>query len=261
MVDDTPRKQPDDGRSPSPPLNRAHADRHGSQAYETLYPGETLAGGTSGGHRSTPISESLDPEQQQTPDGVTGAQGPAEAPIQAENSWMDAWWMYSQGSIGSTNDQTHSTQLQPEVQLEHAELQMLSLPERPAQPTGYGVEVLSTENAAKTDPAQEVDKRRFLFPRYKFEPWKSDEKPWEMDEIIDKVGTKRRKEIAGFDADISLVPLVRYASSKIRAQKSRADYRTWAQGGKKSKQNRDTEGLPTKKSRPLASEPQLLGRS
>lgn len=66
-------------------------------------------------------------------------------------------------------------------------------------------------------------------------------------------------EVTESDSNVSLVPLVRYASSKIRAQKSTADYRNWTQGGKHSKQTRDTEGLIANKIRPPVSEPQLLG--
>lgn len=64
--------------------------------------------------------------------------------------------------------------------------------------------------------------------------------------------------MSGFNADISLVPLARYANSKIRAQRSSSDFLTWAQGGKESSQNRGDEGLPANKMRPSVLRPSLL---
>jgi hypothetical protein len=65
--------------------------------------------------------------------------------------------------------------------------------------------------------------------------------------------------MASSNLDISLAPLARYANSKIRARKSRADYRNWIQEGKKSTQTRVGEGLPANKARqPISEEPHLL---
>lgn len=61
--------------------------------------------------------------------------------------------------------------------------------------------------------------------------------------------------MAGFDQDISLVALARFASSKIRTLKSSDDYRKWIQ---ERRQTRGTEGLPTNKLHPSTSGPQLL---
>jgi hypothetical protein len=64
--------------------------------------------------------------------------------------------------------------------------------------------------------------------------------------------------MVGFDPDISLVPLARYANSKIRAQRSSSGFLTWARGGRESTQIRDGEGLPANKARPSGWPPRLL---
>lgn len=61
-----------------------------------------------------------------------------------------------------------------------------------------------------------------------------------------------------FKAYTSLVPLVRYANSKIRAQRSISDYLTWARRGEDPRQARIDGGLPENTARPSRGEPRLL---
>jgi len=74
MADETPRRQSsnsDDDQSPSQPLNRAYANRHGNRSYETLYPGESQGEGSGSGrrprshtrHSLSTIAESPSPER------------------------------------------------------------------------------------------------------------------------------------------------------------------------------------------------------
>ena len=64
--------------------------------------------------------------------------------------------------------------------------------------------------------------------------------------------------MVGFDPGMSLVPLTRYANSKIRAQRSRSDFLTWARGGKESTQIRDNGGHSADKVFPSFRPPILL---
>lgn len=74
MADETPQRQSEDQRPPSPPLNSAYANRHGDRAYMAIYPGTRLS-------LIPSASESSDREQEHTPSPLDRLHVPDTQPL------------------------------------------------------------------------------------------------------------------------------------------------------------------------------------